>query len=98
LIQIPALGVGISMFSVPMATSDIANRFLQHGLQLSQSIATYIIFSGMSVFGACVQITHLDIISLLTSNTPSRITPYIECSAIPPPLEVNAELSSRYTH
>jgi len=37
-----------------MATSGVANRFWQHGLQKAQSIATYIMLSGMSVFGAIV--------------------------------------------
>jgi hypothetical protein len=57
-----------------MATAGIANRFQQHGLQNAQSIATYIISSGMSAFGATVQKTKLEIMSLPTSNTPGRIT------------------------
>jgi len=66
-----------------MATSGIANRFWQHGLQIALSIATYIISSAMSVFGAIVQRTNLEIISLLTSNTPDGITTYIERSVMP---------------
>ena len=73
------------MFSVQMATSGVANWFWQHGLQIVQSIATYIISSGMSVFGASVQRTNLEIMSLLTSNTPGGITTYIERSAMPTP-------------
>jgi len=37
----------------------------------------------MSVFGASVQRTILEIISLLTRNTPGWITTYLECSAFP---------------
>jgi len=83
--KIPALGEGITTFSVQMATSGIANRFQQHGLQIAQSIATCIISSGMSVFGARVQRTKLEIMCILTSNTPGGITTYIERSAIPTP-------------
>jgi len=61
-----------------MATSGIANWFSQHGLQIALSKATYIISSGMSVFGATVQRTKLDIMSLLSSNTLGGITTYIE--------------------
>jgi len=39
----------------------------------------------MSVFGASVQRTNLEILSLLTSNTPTGITNYIECSAMQTP-------------
>jgi hypothetical protein len=35
--------------------------------------------------GVSVQRTNLEIMSLLTSNTPGRITTYIECSAMPTP-------------
>jgi len=52
---------------------------------MALSIATYIISSGMSVFGASVQRTNLEIMSLLTSNTPGGITTYIERSAMPTP-------------
>jgi len=45
----------------------------------------YIISSCMSVFGATVQRTSLEIMSLLTSNTVGRITTYIERSAMPTP-------------
>jgi hypothetical protein len=66
-----------------MATSGVANQFELYGLQIALSIATYIISSGMSVFGASVQRTTLEMMSLLTSNTPGRITTYIEHSAMP---------------
>jgi len=82
---IPAPRAGITMFSVQMATSGVANRFQQHGLQIALSIATYIISSGMSGFGASVQRTNLEIMSLLTSNAPGRIITYIERSAMPTP-------------
>jgi hypothetical protein len=48
-------------------------------------IATYIISSRMSVFGESVQRMNLEIMSLLTSNTLSRITNYIERSVMPTP-------------
>jgi len=73
----------MTMLSVQMATSGIANRFQQHGLQIALSIATYIIWSGMSVIGASVQRTNMEIMSLLTSNTPGGITTYMEHSAMP---------------
>jgi hypothetical protein len=68
-----------------MATSGIANRFYQHGLQIALSIVTYIILSGMSVLGASVQTTNLEIMFLQTSNTTAGITTYIELSAMPTP-------------
>jgi len=68
-----------------MATSGIENLFWQHGLQIALSIATSINSSGMSVFGVSVERMTLEIMSLLTSNTPGGITIYIECSAIPTP-------------
>jgi hypothetical protein len=40
-------------------------------MQIALSIVTYIISSGMSVFGVSVQRKILEIMSLLTSNTPS---------------------------
>jgi hypothetical protein len=83
--NIPAPRAGNTTFSVRMATSGVGNRLYQHGLQISQSIATYIISSGMSVFGASVQRTNLEIICILTSNTPGGITTYIERSAMPTP-------------
>ena len=52
-------------------------------MQIDLSIATYIISSGMSVYGARVQRTNMEIMSLLTSNTPGGITTYIEHSAMP---------------
>jgi len=63
-----------------MATSEIGNLFQRHGLQISYSIATYIIWSGMSVFGASVHRVNLEIMSPLTSNTPGGITTYVERS------------------
>jgi hypothetical protein len=80
---IPAQRAGIKTLSVQMATSGVANWFQRHGLQISLSIATYIIPSGMSVFGASVQRTNLEIMSLLTSNTHGGITTYNEQSAMP---------------
>ena len=68
-----------------MATSGLANWFSQHGLENALSIATYIISSDMSVLGASIKTTNLEIMSLLTSNTPSGITTYIKCSAMPTP-------------
>jgi hypothetical protein len=68
-----------------MATSGVANRFKQHSLQIIQNIATYIISNGMSVFGVSVQRPKLEIMSLLTSNTPGRIRTFIERSAMPEP-------------
>jgi len=51
------LGVrrGIPTFYVQMATSGVANPIYQHGLLIGLSMATYIISSEMSVFGASVQ-------------------------------------------
>jgi len=83
--NIPAPRAGITTFSVQMATSGVANRFYQHRLQIAQSIVTYIITSDMSVFGASVQRTNLEIMCILTSNTPGGITTYIERSAMPTP-------------
>jgi len=83
--KIPALGAAIRTFSVQMATSGVANRFWQHGLQIVHSIATYIISIGMSVFGASVQRTHLEIMCILTTTTPGGITTCIERSAMPSP-------------
>ena len=60
-------------------------RFWQQGLQITLSIATYIISSGMSVIGASVQRTNLEIISFLTYNTPGGITTYVEQSTMPTP-------------
>jgi hypothetical protein len=68
-----------------MATSGVPNQFCQHELQIAMSIATYIISSGMSVFRAIVQRINLEIISLLTGNTPGGIPTYIEGSAMPTP-------------
>jgi hypothetical protein len=83
--NIPAPRAGITTFSVQMATSGVGNRFYKHGMQITLSIATYIILSDMSVFGGNVLRTNLEIMCILTSNTPSGITTYIERSAMPTP-------------
>jgi hypothetical protein len=83
--NIPALRAGITTFSVQMATSGVTNQFYQHGLQIAESVATYIILSDMSVFVASVQRTNLEIMCILTSNTPGGIKTYIEGSAMPIP-------------
>ena len=70
-----------------IATSGVANRFLQHGLQIAQSIVTYIILSSMSVFGANVERTNLEILCILIGNTPGGMTTYIERSVMPTPRE-----------
>ena len=82
---IPAPSVGVTTFSVQMATSGFANQLQQHGLHIALSIATYFISSGSSVFGASVPRTNSEIMSLLTSNTPGGITTRIERSAMPTP-------------
>jgi len=46
------------------------------------------ISSGLSVFGVSVQRTHLEVMSLLTNNTPGGITTYIESSAMPMPRQL----------
>ena len=61
------------------------NLFQQHGLEMTLSIGTYTILSGIYVCCVSVQRTNLEIMSLLTSNTPSGITTYIESSAMPTP-------------
>jgi hypothetical protein len=71
-----------------MATSRIANLLWQYALQSALSIVTYIISSNMSVFGASVQRITLEIMSLLISNRPGGITPYIERSAMPTPKQL----------
>jgi len=68
-----------------MATSGIANWFYQHGLQNAQSIATYMIWSGMSDFGTSVQRKNFEMMSRLTTNTPGVITTYIALSTMPTP-------------
>ena len=50
--KIPALRVGITTFSVQMATCGVANRLGQHGMQRAVRKATYIISSNMCVFRA----------------------------------------------
>jgi len=81
--NIPVLRESITMFSVQMATSGVANRFQQQGLQIAQSIVTYIISSSMSGFGMSVHRLNFKIMSLLTNNTLVWITTYIERSAMP---------------
>jgi hypothetical protein len=68
-----------------MVTSGIANQFWQHGSQIAESIATYIISRVMSDLGARVQRLNMEIMSLLTSNTPSGITTNQEHSAMQTP-------------
>jgi len=80
--KIPGPRAGIITVSGQMATSGVVNRFLQHRLQMAMGVATYIISSSMSVFGASVQRTNLVIMSLLTSNTPGGITTCIEHTAM----------------
>jgi len=70
-----------------MATSAIANRILQHGLQITKSVEIYIISSGMFVFGVIVQRTNLQIMSLLKRNTPGRITTNLGRSVMATPRE-----------
>ena len=84
--NIPVPGAGITIISVQMAPSGIANQFQQDGLQIAQSRATHIISSGVSVSGARVQRSHLKIMSLLTSNTPGGITTYIAPSSMATPM------------
>jgi hypothetical protein len=83
------LRVGITRFSVQMATQGVANRFSQHGLHIAQSIATYIILSEISVFGTSVQRMNFEIIFLLPRNTLGGITTYIECPSMPTPRQPN---------
>jgi len=82
---IPAPRAGITKFPVQEATPDIANMFQQHGLQIAVSIVTYIIPSGMFVFGMIVQRKHMAIMSLQTGNTPTGITTHMERSVMPIP-------------
>jgi len=79
---LPAPRAGITQFPLRIATSGVANRFWRHGTQSAQSIVTYTISSGMPVYGANVQRTNLEIMSLVTSNTPGGITTCIECSTM----------------
>jgi hypothetical protein len=83
------------MFSVPVSTSGVVNRFKQYCLQIGLSIATYISFSGMSVFGASVQRINLGIVSLIPTNTSSGMTTYIERIAMLTPRQ--PMLNSRRT-
>jgi hypothetical protein len=43
------------MPSLQMATSVAGDQLLQHRVPIATSIATYIISSGMSVFGVTIQ-------------------------------------------
>jgi hypothetical protein len=65
-----------------MATSGVANRGQQHSLQIVQSIATYIISSDMSVFGVTVKRKNVEILCILTNNTPGGMATNRECSAM----------------
>jgi len=85
---IPAPGAGISTFSFQMATSGIGNRFWQNGFQIPQSIATYVITSGVSNCGGSVETSNFEIMCILTSNAPGRITTYIEHWAMPTPRQL----------
>ena len=89
--KIPAPRAGITTFSVQKATSGVGNRCYQHGLQIAQSIVTNISSSGMSASVLSVQRSNLEIMSLLTSNTPGGIATYIECSAMPTPRQPHQE-------
>jgi len=71
-----------------MATSGVANRLEQHGLQIFQSKATYIVSSGMSVIAVSVQKMKLEITCLLTSNIPGGITNNIELSPMLTPRQL----------
>jgi len=79
------LRAGIPLFSVLVATLGVATQFQQHGFLIALSIVTYIFSIGMAVFGASVQSTNLDSMSLLISNTPGWITTYVERWSLPPP-------------
>jgi hypothetical protein len=61
-------------------------------------MATYIISSGMFVFGASVQITHLEIMFLLTSNTPGRDHNLYRTPSNANTKAADAELSLRHVH
>jgi len=86
--KFPAPSTGITTFSVQMATSGIPNRFGQHGLQITETIATYISLSSISIFSVSVQRMNIVIISLLTSNTACRIATYMECSVMPTAMQL----------
>jgi len=75
--------VGITESSVQLASSAVANGFWQHGLQIALISQFNMIMSSMSVFGANVQTTHFDIMSLLVKNTTDGITTYKEHSEMP---------------
>jgi hypothetical protein len=71
------------MCSAQMATSGFVNHFWQNGLPIALSIATYIIFRGLSIFGVTDQRTNLEIMSLLTTNIPGGIRIDVQRSAMP---------------
>ena len=77
--------MGITTSRVKLETSGVAKQFSQHGLRIPLRIVTYIIWTGMSGLVGSDQITHLEIMSLLTRITPGGITTYIECSVLPTP-------------
>jgi len=91
----------ITTFSVQMATSGVANQFQLHGLHIALSIVTYIISSGMSLFGLSVQRTNKETMPFLISNTAGGITTQIECSAMLSDANTkaaNTGLSSHHVH
>jgi len=93
---LPVPRAGKTTFSVQIATSGIANQFWMHCLQIAQSIVTYIISSGMPIFGDSVHRTNLEIMLLLTSNTLGGTTTYIERSAIAITRAANTKLFSHH--
>jgi hypothetical protein len=75
--------VGITTFSTQMAISGIVNWFSHHGLQIALEIRC-LHHLGRHVCGRCENPrTNLQIMFLLTSNTPREITTYRKCSASP---------------
>ena len=81
-----------------MATSGFANRFSQHGLQIALSTATYMISSDMCVWGASVQTTKIESMSLLTMNTPRRDHNLYRTLRDGNTMVADADLSSRHVH
>lgn len=76
------------MFSVQMASRGDAYQLYQNGLQIAFHSVTYIISSDMFVIGASVRRINLEIMTLLTCNTPGGITTHIQCSTIPTPRQL----------
>jgi len=70
--ELPLLSLGITTFSVQMASSGIPNLLCHQDLQIALNIATNVFSSGMSVSGTSVPRIHFEILSLLTINTPQR--------------------------